>query len=428
MRTTVKMILVATAFAISTSAATAESKKPARKPQKARPVASHRVATQPKDRGHMVENKNPFYDSIKQSIKEFNQVEKKPNLKFKMDFTGVDLPKSTKEFTKIWHNKPISQGNAGTCWCFAATSTLEAECLRLRGKKMKFSELHTAYWEYVEKARRFVRERGDSHFGQGSQSNAVLRIWKQYGCVPADAYTGKNPGQTHHDHSEMFAEMETYLMSLKQSNAWNEERVLETIRSIMDHYIGCPPETISYDGREMTPLEFLHNEVKIDPDDYVDLISFMSSPYGEQIEYEVPDNWWHGTQYHNLPLDDYMMAIKRSVKNGYTVCIGGDVSESGYFPMKDVAMVPSYDIPSAYIDENARQFRFNNETTTDDHAIHIVGYKQAKDGVTWLLIKDSGSGARNGKNKGYYFYHEDYVKLKMTTFMVHRSAVEDLID
>ena len=221
--------------------------------------------------------------------------------------------------------------------------------------------------------------------------------------------------------------MKTYLMSLKQSNAWNERVAIETIRSIMDHYIGHPPEVFTHDGREMTPLEFLHNEVKVDPDEYVDMLSFMSSPYGERAEYEVPDNWWHGDHYNNIPLDDFMDAIKNSVENGYTVCIGGDVSESGYFPKKDVAVVPSYDIPSAYIDENARQFRFNNETTTDDHAIHIVGYKQAEDGVTWFLIKDSGSGARNGRNKGFYFYHEDYVKLKMTTFMVHRSAVEEYV-
>jgi bleomycin hydrolase len=382
---------------------------------------------QPRDQGRMIEYENPYYESIQDSIREFNEVEESPKLRFKMDFSNVELPRSTKEFTTLWHNEPLSQGNAGTCWCFAATSTLEADCFRLTGQEFKFSELHTAYWEYVEKARRFVHERGDSHFSEGSQGNAVLRIWKQYGCVPADAYSGKLEGQTHHDHSKMFEEMETYLMSLQQSNAWNERAAIETIRSIMDHYIGCPPETITYDGREMTPLEFLHNEVKVDPDEYVDFLSFMSSPYGERAEYEVEDNWWHGDHYNNIPLDDFMDAIKNSVENGYTVCLGGDVSESGYFPMKDVAMVPTYDIPSAYIDENARLFRFLNETTTDDHAIHIVGSKQAEDGVTWFLIKDSGSGARNGRNKGYYFYHEDYIKLKMTTFMVHQSAVEEYL-
>lgn len=408
------VVVLVVLFSVFASVATGQSKA--------------RTPVQPKDRGKMIESKNPYYESIQESITEFNKKEESPNLRFKMDFENVELPKSTEEFTTQWHNAPLSQGNAGTCWCFAATSTLEADCYRQTGKKFKFSELHTVYWEYVEKARRFVRRRGESHFGEGSQANAVTRIWKQYGCVPADAYTGKLEGQEHHDHSKMFQEMESYLMSVKESNAWNERLVLETIRAIMDHYIGRPPEVITFDGREMTPLEFLHNEVKIHPDDYVDFLSFMATPYGELAEYKVPDNWWHNDQYNNIPLDDFMAAIENAVQNGYTVCIGGDVSESGYFPMKDVAMVPSYDIPSAYIDENARQFRFENETTTDDHAIHIVGYKHDKrTGVTWFLIKDSGSGARNGRNKGFYFYHEDYVKLKMTTFMVHRSAVEEMV-
>ena len=103
--------------------------------------------------------------------------------------------------------------------------------------------------------------------------------------------------------------------------------------------------------------------------------------------------------------------------------IGGDVSESGYSSTNDVAMIPSYDIPSEYINENARQFRFSNGTTTDDHAIHLIGYKIDINDDWWFLIKDSGSGSRNGKIPGYYFYHEDFVKLKMMTFTIHKDAV-----
>jgi bleomycin hydrolase len=56
--------------------------------------------------------------------------------------------------------------------------------------------------------------------------------------------------------------------------------------------------------------------------------------------------------------------------------IGGDTSEPGYYAHKEVAMVPTFDIPSEYIDEHARQLRFSNCATTDDHAIHLVGYME----------------------------------------------------
>ena len=121
-----------------------------------------------------------------------------------------------------------------------------------------------------------------------------------------------------------------------------------------------------------------------------------------------------------------MGIIKSGLKSGYSFSIGGDVSESGYSPFHDAAMVPTYDIPSEYIDDHARQFRFSNGATTDDHAIHLVGYKDTKNG-TWFLIKDSGSASRNGKNKGYYFYHEDYVKLKTMTYTVHKDAAKDIL-
>jgi bleomycin hydrolase len=83
-------------------------------------------------------------------------------------------------------------------------------------------------------------------------------------------------------------------------------------------------------------------------------------------------------------------------------------------------------LPSAYIDEAARQFRFNNGTTTDDHGLHVVGFTE-KNSKDWYLVKDSWSSAWNNDHPGYYFFHEDYVKLKVLGFMVHKDAVKDLL-
>ena len=76
-----------------------------------------------------------------------------------------------------------------------------------------------------------------------------------------------------------------------------------------------------------------------------------------------------------------MRAVKSSIKNGYTLFIGGDVSESGYDSHAEVAVVPSYDIPSEYIDENARQFRFSNKTTTTPSNVNNT--------VVTILVKKS---------------------------------------
>ena len=156
-------------------------------------------------------------------------------------------------------------------------------------------------------------------------------------------------------------------------------------------------------------------------------MSLMQQPYYKKVEYEVPDNWRHDSDYYNIPLNEFMAAIKGAIASGYTMALGGDVSEPGIVPRSDVAMIPTFDIPPEYIDENARQFRFSNKTTTDDHGIHLVGYMN-KNGKEWFLIKDSGSSARNGNNKGFFFYDEDYVKLKMMDFMVNKDAVKSLLE
>ncbi|RMD99690.1 MAG: peptidase C1 [Calditrichaeota bacterium] len=385
-------------------------------------------AQQPRrDHGKFMQYKNEFLDKIKKETRAFATPKKKPRMVFKMDFTGMDLPKSVNEFTRYWHNPPISQGMTGTCWCFSTTSFFESEIYRQTHRKLKLSEMYTVYWEYVEKARRFVREHGNSAFGQGSEANAVSRIWKMYGIVPEKDYTGMKPGQKFHDHSKMFAEMKSYLEFVKKNHIWNEAQVLANIKSILNYYMGEPPKTIVVDGKKMTPKEYLTKVVKLNLDDYIDFMSLMEKPYYQMVEYEVPDNWWHSKEYYNIPLDKFMAILKQAVRKGYTVCLGGDVTEAGYESHAEVAMVPTFDIPAEYIDENARQFRFSNHSTTDDHGIHLVGYME-KNGKDWYLIKDSGSGSRNGKNPGYYFYHEDYIKLKMMNIMVHKDAAAGILE
>ncbi len=380
-----------------------------------------------KDKGIFVEEKDGFYkNEIMKSIKEFETPKKETEKDFVVDFTGMDLPKSKDEFKSYWYNDPISQGNTGTCWCFSTTSFLESEIYRLHNKKVKLSEMYTVYWEYVEKAKRFIKERGNSAFEEGSEANAVTRIWKKYGVVPEDDYTGMMPGQTFHNHKKMYGEMKSYLTNVKEENAWNEDEAIETIKSIMNHYMGEPPVKVLVEGKEFTPKEYLKNYIQLNPDDYVDILSYLQKPYYQQVEYEVPDNWWHSKDYYNVPLDVFMQALKSVIRNGYTVAIGGDVSEPGYDSWHKVAIVPSFDIPSEYIDESARQLRFTNKSTTDDHGIHLVGYME-KDGKDWYLIKDSGSGSRNTGDKGFYYYNEDYVKLKMMDFMVHKDAVKMLL-
>ncbi len=381
------------------------------------------------DSAIFVKPANEFFDSIETSLNRFYQksdTNAEPRKAISVDFSQYDAPNSISDFKQYWHNPTISQGNTGTCWDFSTTSFLESEVYRLTGRKMKFSEMYTDYWEYVRKAMGYVRTRGKSKFGPGSEANAVLVDWEEYGIVPEKDYTGLLNGQPFYDETKMYNEMYSYLKSVKAQNAWNPSIVKSTIEAILNHYMGTPPTEIMVDGKEMTPKEYLKNVVSLNLNDYVSLVSFADRPYYEWTEYNVSDNWWHSKDYFNVPLNVFMDAINHAVRSGYTMAIWGDVSEPGIYGNAGIAVIPSWDIPSQYIDANARIFRFYNHTTTDDHGMHLIGYS-VKDGKTWYLIKDSDSESRNSDHPGYDFFSSDYVKLKMLGIMLPKSAIPEIV-
>ncbi len=376
-----------------------------------------------------------YYESILKDVQAINEKleEEKPFTRFIMDQSDLDLPNDPSLYRTAWCQETESQGNAGTCWSFSTMSFYESEVFRQTDKQVELSEIYTVYWEYVEKARRFIEKRGDSNFDEGSEGNAVARMMNRYGIVPEEMYTGLLHGRQFHTHAKMMEEMRGFLQSMKANNAWNTDYGLETIKAIMNHHIGEPPVEFVVEGKTYTPKTYMTDYLKLNPNDFVEILSYKQEPYWQQVEYKVPDNWWHSDEYYNVPLDVFMDALKRAVKKGYTMSIGGDVSETGFSRETNCAMIPDYDIPSDYINEDARQFRFSNETTTDDHGMHLVGilenYKGS--GADWYLIKDSSSGSRNvgadNPKFGYYFFHEDYIKLKMMGFTIHKDAVNAIL-
>ncbi|MDR2834657.1 MAG: hypothetical protein LBV69_00450 [Bacteroidales bacterium] len=347
--------------------------------------------------------------------------------KFRMDFDGKKYPTDISKYQTVFHNKPVSQGNSGTCWDYAATSFIESEIYRQNKIEVKLSEMFVAYFEYIDRANEFVKTKGNTNIGEGSESNAILRIMQNYGLMPKETFSGLKNGRNYNDHSKMFDEINSFLQYTKTTELWDSAVTITTIKSILEKYIGTPPEKFIYQGKEYTPKSFLTDYLKVNYQDYFSFMSTKEFPYNEKHELKEPDNWWHNSNYYNVNLNDFMFLVKNAITKGFSISICGDVSEPGYDQIIEVAVIPNFDIPSEYINEDARFMRLENNTTTDDHCIHIVGY-QNFNGKNWYLIKDSGSGAFDGTNKGYRFYSEDFIKLKTINLLIHVDAARDILD
>jgi bleomycin hydrolase len=385
---------------------------------------------QSKDKAVYKEVSNGYYqDSILSRISEFQSAtnDREPGVILSTDFTGMRFPTDTAAYLKYWNNQPVSQGRTGTCWSFASTSFMESEVYRITGRKVKLSEIFFVYWEYIERAKYYVANRGKMAFGEGSEANAVPKLMKLYGAVPAGAFTGKLFGQRVHDHEALFGELDSYLKKVKDLSAWNEETVVSTVKQILKHYIGEPPSIVKVDGVNYSPVEYLKNILNLKPENYFSFMSTKSQTYNQRGELDEPDNWWHSDDYYNIHLDDFLGIAEDALAKGFSVCVCGDVSEPGYDKYTKAGIIPTFDIPADYIDEDSREYRLNNQITYDDHCLHIVGSAVA-DGKTWLMIKDSGSGAFDSAPQGYRFISEDYFRLKIITLMVHNTAAKKVLD
>lgn len=327
-------------------------------------------------------------------------------------------------------NPVISQDNTGTCWSFSTTSFLEAEIIRLTGKKIDLSEMYNVRNTYPKKAWNYVMRQGKAQFGEGGLAHDVINSAEDFGLVPNNVYSGLTGANNAHNHAEMTAVLESMLKTYvanpgkKLSPQWKE-----AINAVLDVYLGKNVTDFTYDGKKYTPKSFLEM-TKLKTADYVTISSFTNEPFYKTFLLDIPDNFSNGTFY-NLPLDEYVQNIDNALDNGYTIALDCDVSEGTFSGKNGVAVIPENDAdaklilteikPEKVISPEYRQAEFENLTTTDDHLMHIVGKVKDQTGKTYYKVKNSW-GTKSGK-EGYVYMSVSYLKLKSISVLLHKDGL-----
>ena len=347
-----------------------------------------------------------------------------------------------------------NQASTGTCWCFATTSFMESELLRMGKGEYDLSEMFIVRQKYMNQLNDNYIRQGEGNIGQGSLSHTFMNAFRQVGIVPEEVYSGINYDSDRHNHGELVRYMGAIANEAVKMRKRSPEYI-ELIQSLFDIYLGKVPEKFSYKGKEYTPQSFAAS-LGLNMDDYVELTSFNHHPYYQKFEVEVHDNWEHYQQY-NLPLDELIEVQDYALQHGFTVCWDGDVSEKGFSFKNGVAINPEvkkvedysttdrarfekmdekerldevykfeHPYPEVNVTQEVRQAGFESYVTTDDHLMHLTGIVKDQNGTKYYITKNSWGTERN-KFGGYLNMSESYVRAKMIYIMVHKDAIPKAI-
>lgn len=318
---------------------------------------------------------------------------------------------------EIKHLPVISQGSTGTCWSFATTSFLESEIIRMGLPETDLSEMYFVYFGYIDKAKQYLMYEGNNSFSQGGQAHDVLNIVRNKGAVTLETFDGeKIDGK--YQHGKLVTELKTVVDSLNRKRKDFDVEDLKSFKSVLKEKIGKVPGKVKTDERKETPLEFVQ-QLKINPDDYIELTSYTHHPFYQPFVLEVRDNWAHGL-YYNVPVDELIEIMYNALNKGFTVCWDGDTSEKTFTHKKGKADLPEKEIGK--VNQELRQQTFVNRTTTDDHLMHLVGLSKDSAGRNCFYTKNSW-GKESNNFGGYLHMTEDYVQLKTVAIMVHKDAI-----
>jgi bleomycin hydrolase len=344
--------------------------------------------------------------------------------------------KDIHEFNMIYEvaTTPVkSQGRSGTCWVFALTSFVETELIRMNKGEHDLSEMYFVRRKLLPMAEKHIRYHGNSNFGQGGQGHDVLNSIRDYGIVPEEVYSGMNIGEDVHNHGELDAVIQGMLKGIiKKQGGKLTPRWKEAVVSVLNVYLGTPPEEFTYNEQKYTPESFA-NGLGFNPDDYIEITSYIHHPFYEKFKIELPDNW-SGADYYNIPIDELIEVIDYALKNGYSVAWDGDSGRDHFYRKECYAVIPVDDSPEEVtepeeekvITQEMRQETFDNFETTDDHLMHLTGIAENQNGTKFYYTKNSW-GTKDRKYDGFWYMSESYVRLKTIAILIHKDAILALI-
>ncbi|KAJ1956838.1 hypothetical protein GGI12_005200, partial [Dipsacomyces acuminosporus] len=266
---------------------------------------------------------------------------------------------------KLAIDAPITdQKSSGRCWIFAGLNMLRQGIMKEKNlEELELSQPFLFFYDKLEKSNWFLENVLDTldedldgrvvqyllkdPVGDGGQWDMFVALIEKYGVVPKEAY----PETFHTSSSGQMDKLVTlklreFAKKLRNEHAEgksvgelraHKSKMLEEIHKIMTISLGQPPEKITWvyydknkkyhEHRNITPLEFYRDHVKLDCKQTVSLINDPRNEYMKKYTVKYLGNVVGAEDVHyiNLPIEDTKKYAAAVIKSGRPVWFGCDV-------------------------------------------------------------------------------------------------------
>lgn len=342
-----------------------------------------------------------------------------------------------------------NQERSGRCWIFSAMNVLR----EMIGKKydienFELSQNYIAFYDKLEKVNYFLEatlQEIDTPLddevmrylltfavGDGGQWNMLVSIVKKYGLCPKSAmpetYQSSHTMAMNH---VLNMRLRKFVADSRKLAAEGKKEELPALKAqalkecyglIVDCF-GMPPAKFTFEYydkkeghayhayRDVTPLQFYHEFLGTDLDDYVCIINGPTAdkPYHHMYTVKYLGNVVDGNPVAllNLPLAEFKKAVIDQMKDGDVVWFGCDCGkygdrESGLWDDQQFAYEDTFDMSLTM----TKAEMLDTRESAMNHAMVLTGVNLVEDKPTRWKIENSWG--EKVANKGYYICSDSW--------------------
>lgn len=385
--------------------------------------------------------------------------------------TKNDISTISRDFTAMCDNPSIfsidlktmpvtNQMQSGRCWIFSAMNVLrEMIGKKYNIKEFELSQNYIAFYDKLEKANWFmdcvIAEKNsdinspemryllENAIGDGGQWNMLVSIVKKYGICPKTAmpetYQSSHTGNMNRILNRRLRKFACDIrkMNEEELQAYRTKTTKE-IYGLIASCFGLPPVSFTFEyvdkdenhhaEYDVTPLDFYHNYLGEDLDDYVNIINGPTAdkPYYKQYFVKYLGNVANGNPISlvNLPMEEFKAAILAQLKDGYPVWFGCDCGadgdrETGLWDDQAFAYGDTFDMDLDM--EKAEMLDFRQSAM--NHAMVFTGVNLVDGRPTRWKIENSWGD--KVANKGYYTCSDTWFDKYMYAAAVNRKYLSE---